>query len=374
MQTVLGCVAAHYGFGKMHKDIKPTYPDAMMYFFIYQICYKMLGGFTKLTFCFLYLRIFNQRWFHKLVIAVATIVALGSLAFTLGTVFQCTPIHRAWDRTISGHCTSNTAFWFSHAAFNSFFDIVVYLMPIPLIRTLKLAKGQKTGLISIFSLGAFVIAASIVRMVMLRGSAETTDPTWGSMEALIWTEIEANTSVVCCCLPALRVPFINLWRWIRGRGRRRDDILPHIMRAQHDSTWDGPHQPTTEVGPTRPAATYQPKSASQSRSGGSRFTTGSKTVDSWYERVLQSLSREKETVIAHSPSQENVVEAENGTASKMDIGAIYKRTDVHVSTTNVQEKSSEPSSEEAMSVERDSEETKGKDRQMSLYDFLNEKT
>lgn len=30
LQTVIGCVAAHYGFGKMHKDIKPTFNDAMM--------------------------------------------------------------------------------------------------------------------------------------------------------------------------------------------------------------------------------------------------------------------------------------------------------------------------------------------------------
>lgn len=330
----------------------------------------MLGGFTKLTFCFLYLRIFNQRWFHQLVITVATVVAAASLAFTFGTIFQCTPVHRAWDRTVPGHCTSNMAFWFSHAAFNSFFDIVVYLLPIPMIRTLKLAKGQKTGLISIFSLGAFVIAASIVRMVMLRSSAKTTDPTWGSMEALIWTEIEANTSVVCCCLPALRVPFINLWRRIRGGGHR-PDTPPQMMRAQHDYTWDGPHQPTTAVGPSRPAPTYQPKDKSQSPSDASR-SLGSKTVDSWYERILQSLSREKEVVIAHNSSQEDMVEAEDGTPSKMEIGAIYKRTDVHVSTT-VEEKQEEAAEEDSSEELKESPEEKGKERQLSLHDFLNEK-
>jgi len=331
----------------------------------------MLGGFTKLTFCFLYLRIFNQRWFHQLVITVATVVAAASLAFTFGTIFQCTPVHRAWDRTIPGHCTSNLAFWFSHAAFNSFFDIVVYLMPIPMIGTLKLAKGQKTGLISIFCLGAFVIAASIARMVMLRSSAKTTDPTWGSMEALIWTEIEANTSVVCCCLPALRVPVINLWRWIRGGGHR-PDTPPQMMRAQHDYAWDGPHQPTTEVGPSRPAPTFQPKNKSQSRSDATQ-SLGSKTVDSWYERILQSLSREKEVVIAHSSSQEDMVEAGNSTTSRLDIGAIYKRTDVHVSTTNVEEKKQEAVEDDFSDEQKDSsEEGKGKERQMSLHDFLNE--
>lgn len=110
----------------------------------------MLGGFTKLTFCFLYLRIFPQKYFNRLIIAIAAIIAVGSLAFTIGTIFQCVPVQKAWNRAMPGNCTNNTGFWYSHAAFNTFMDIVVYILPIPMIRTLKLARGQKTGLISIF--------------------------------------------------------------------------------------------------------------------------------------------------------------------------------------------------------------------------------
>jgi len=127
LQSVLGGISAHYGFGKHLYQIKPTATRALEYFFLYQICYKLLGGFTKLTFCFLYLRIFKQKPFQHLVIVVASIVAAGSLAFALGTVLQCQPVHRAWDRTVPGHCVSNTGFWFAHAAFNTFFDIIVRL-------------------------------------------------------------------------------------------------------------------------------------------------------------------------------------------------------------------------------------------------------
>lgn len=125
IQTIFGGVSAHYGFGKHLGVIKPTYTEALQYFYLYQICYKLLGGFTKLTFCFLYLRIFNQKGFHRVVIAVASIVAVGSLAFALGTVFQCLPVHRAWNHKIPGTCINNTAFWYSHATFNTFWDIVV---------------------------------------------------------------------------------------------------------------------------------------------------------------------------------------------------------------------------------------------------------
>ena len=125
IQTVFGFVAAGYGFGKHREDIMPTYSKALKYFYLYQICYKLLGGFTKLTFCFLYLRIFNQKSFQRLVMTVATIVAAGSLVFAIVTVFQCTPVDRAWDRKVAGHCINNSRFWYSHAAFNTFWDIVV---------------------------------------------------------------------------------------------------------------------------------------------------------------------------------------------------------------------------------------------------------
>jgi hypothetical protein len=94
----------------------------------------------------------------------------------------------------------------------------VYVLPIPLINTLKVTSRTRKGLLSIFALGAFVIAASIVRMVMLKGSAESSDdPTWGSMPALIWTEVEANTSVIVCCLPALRMLSVRVWNGVRGK-------------------------------------------------------------------------------------------------------------------------------------------------------------
>lgn len=94
----------------------------------------------------------------------------------------------------------------------------VYLLPIPLIQTLQMKKQAKAGLIAIFGLGAFTIAASVVRMAMLRNSAKSTqDPTWGSLNGLMWTEIEANTAVICCCLPALKALLSKGLKFVLGK-------------------------------------------------------------------------------------------------------------------------------------------------------------
>ncbi|KXT11774.1 hypothetical protein AC579_1648 [Pseudocercospora musae] len=219
VQTAFGGMAAHYGFGKHRQNITSTFPRAMFYFYLYQILYKILGTFTKLTFCFLYLRLFSAHGkFKQIVWLNIAIILAGGIAFTAVTLWQCHPVTRAWDRTVSGYCINNKAFWYSHSAFNTFMDIVVFVLPIPLIRTLQMAKRTQKGLITLFLLGFFTIIASVVRMALLNSSAESiADPTWGSMPALIWTEIESNTSMICCCIPALRKLAARVWRKATGK-------------------------------------------------------------------------------------------------------------------------------------------------------------
>ncbi|KAK5137846.1 hypothetical protein LTR08_006614 [Meristemomyces frigidus] len=333
IQTVFGGVAAHYGFGKHRKDIMPTYTEALKFFFLYQICYKLLGGFTKLTFCFLYLRIFNQKPFKRLVITVASIVAAGSLAFAIATVFQCTPVHRAWDHRIPGHCTNNSAFWYSHAAFNTFWDIVIYIMPVPLIRSLKLRGGQKTGLVSIFALGAFVIVASIVRMVMLYASADTADPSWGSTVALTWTEIEANTSVIVCCMPALRVPFLNLWRNIQGgQGSTTPISSDRPTDQRYPGAYAGPHRNSAIVA----HSIDKPQKSHQSRDYNSGLHGSEGThASTLYDKMFSSLNTRKQGSQSRNSSQDELARGEAGLLPGMELGAIYKTTDVHITSQNV---------------------------------------
>ncbi len=235
-------------------------------------------------------------------------------------------------------------------------------MPIPLIRTLKLARGQKTGLISIFCLGAFVIAAAVVRMVTLRDSAGSTDPTWGSTIALYWTEIEANTSVICCCLPALRVPFLNIWRRIRDG--KRSQSVNHLIspRQTPRSVWSGPQQsqPTATHDPTKPQHVYQVDSRSNlSASNGVSMPSNSSAGadEKWLGRALYSTRN----VASRSTSQEELSRAEHelpdGLPQRLQLGAIYKTTDLHMSTQTVRPGSA-PAEEQ---------------RQTSLHDVLGEK-
>ncbi|RMX90163.1 hypothetical protein D0869_00303 [Hortaea werneckii] len=387
VMTVFGGMATHYGLGKHRENIVSTFPKAMKYFYLYQICYKLIGAFTKLTFCFLYFRTFNnQKTFHRITYTVMAIVAIGSFAFTIGTVFQCLPVHRAWDQSVRGTCISNMAFWYSHAAFNTFFDIVVYLMPIPLICSLKLRREQKTGVISIFAFGAFVIAASIVRMVELRQSAHTDDLTWGSTIALIWTEVEANTSVIICCLPALRMPLLNLWQRIQGRPiRSRASTMSGnstIGRSARGGAYDGRQHGQWTVNIDGP----EPRKADQDSNQGVRTNITASNVrsdllrqtnsqasrntpeQSWYERVMASMNQHEDfratgNNTSRRSSMDEMSRTEAAIPPRLELNAIYKTTDVHVSTN--------PNASKKKPEEDEESERKTAPRQMNLMEMFN---
>lgn len=139
----------------------------------------------------------------------------------------------------------------------------VFLLPLPIIGGLVKSRRTRIGVFSTFALGAFVIAASIARMIHLKGSASSTaDPTWGSMPALIWTEIEANTAVIVCCCPALRLFVTDMWRKARlFVGQTVSNIDSHKLPSNQNSA---PSRPA----PAHPApGDEQPPRISRTRSG-----------------------------------------------------------------------------------------------------------
>ncbi|MCJ1471736.1 hypothetical protein MMC13_000376 [Lambiella insularis] len=194
------------------------------------IVYKFLIMFTKLSFLILYLRIFPSRRMQLFTKGLIAVVVLWSISYGIATVIQCVPIAKAWNKNIKGGCVNNTIFWYTHAAINTFTDLIIYIMPIPQVLRLQLPFAQKAGLVLIFTTGAFVLFTSIMRMIALGASSKASDPTWGSMTALLWTEVEANTGVIVACLPSLRAPIVAVYRHLFSVPRSQSKNS-HVMKT-----------------------------------------------------------------------------------------------------------------------------------------------
>ncbi|CAI7624536.1 unnamed protein product [Penicillium pancosmium] len=139
-------------------------------------------------------------------IGIGVITSWG-LAYVLVTIFQCKPMASFWDKRIkTPECLDNEAMWMSYSVMNIIFDLIILTLPIKSIRQLRLPKAKKIGLLVIFAMGTFVCVTTIIRTTTLVSSAADKDSTSGPIPATIWSVIEANTGIICTCLPVFKHP------------------------------------------------------------------------------------------------------------------------------------------------------------------------
>lgn len=127
------------------------------------------------------------------------------IATTASSIWQCTPIAAAWDKSIQhAFCISLPKNWYANAGFAISTDLIILCLPMQPIWTSKLPIHQKRALMLVFALGLFVTASSIMRMSTLNFSITSPDMTY-AIASTLWTMIEENVAIICACLPMCRM-------------------------------------------------------------------------------------------------------------------------------------------------------------------------
>ncbi|KAI9710162.1 MAG: hypothetical protein M1820_002964 [Bogoriella megaspora] len=120
-------------------------------------------------------------------------------------IFNCTPIKGFWDKTVSAKCVSFEKYVIGVAVVNITTDVVIWILPIPMIWRLHLKKGQKLLLTFVFLLGLFVWAASFVRLFTSIFILSNPDTTYAYYPGFIWSVVEPSVAVICACLITMNV-------------------------------------------------------------------------------------------------------------------------------------------------------------------------
>jgi hypothetical protein len=192
--------------------------NAMKYFFMAQVSYKVAINLIKCSLLLLYLKIFGGiTWFRRASWALLFCVASYLVASVIVTIFQCKPLGRAFDKTVEGTCIDNTKFWYANAGFSIATDIIILLLPLQPVFMLQITLAQRLGLVAVFTLGIFVVITSCLRITTLDILATTPDQTY-DIANVMWTIIEPNIAVTCACLPILRPFFAKLLPMLRSKG------------------------------------------------------------------------------------------------------------------------------------------------------------
>ncbi|KAH8802593.1 putative PTH11-typeG-protein-coupled receptor [Xylogone sp. PMI_703] len=221
----VACISSailNWGFGHHAKFLTAEQRfHSLLLFFVFQCFVKNTVGITKLSFLFLYLDIFPQKKFRIICWALIVQISAGLVAMSLTTIFQCTPVRFSWDKTIPGECINIKAFWYGQSGWNTLMDVVVLVLPIPVIVKLQMNRQAKLGLLLVFILGMFVCVTSVERLISLNFNATfALDFTWATGTSVIWTQVEATVGVICACAPSLRIPLARFVPFIFGSAKQ----------------------------------------------------------------------------------------------------------------------------------------------------------
>lgn len=137
----------------------------------------------------------------------------------LASVLQCDPVSAAYS--VSAYlsqmypdiprptCFQPQILWAFSAIVNFVTDILILLLPLPIVLSLRsMSRGKKIGAFTISSLGMSTIIASAVRMyilVMWYKDVHTQEK-WGT-DLLIWGQVELNCGILGACAPFMRPLF-----------------------------------------------------------------------------------------------------------------------------------------------------------------------
>jgi len=101
----------------------------------------------------LYLRFFNESIYIRLDYTIMGYVLFYAVCSILVTIFQCVPIPHTWDKSIVGGCINLEAFWYAGAAINVSSDLMIFTLPLPIIRKMNCPRREKIGLFVVFLIG-----------------------------------------------------------------------------------------------------------------------------------------------------------------------------------------------------------------------------
>ncbi|KAJ5822964.1 hypothetical protein N7447_005304 [Penicillium robsamsonii] len=217
----------------------------LKHWYVYQLVYPLSVGMVKFSILAQYYRIFALKQFRIATIGVGLFVFVYTITCIFVNAFEChTKPWRAWDPSFPEGCNNLPKAYFSTAGINILTDVVILIMPLPLLMKLNLRNRRKStdALIAILLTGTFASVASIIRLSALYKYTITKDVSYDAIQILIWSQVEVNVAIISASAPSLRPLFNNTFKgssYARSCGQA----------PCHDASWT-PHDYDAAVSQT----------------------------------------------------------------------------------------------------------------------------
>lgn len=211
------CLGTKYGLGHDNISEKNQVLERKTQF-VYTLLYQPALMATKTSILLFYLSISQNfkvvQWGNW---ATLVVVNIGGLVMTFLVAFQCKPLSATFLANIptTAKCIETYALIYTSAPLNVITDLLILILPMPVLTSLRLPKKQKVILIAVFAVGGLTSIVGIIRIYFFeRGLAKehihvglATDShvhSWNGAISFMWSSVEINAGIICASVPMIK--------------------------------------------------------------------------------------------------------------------------------------------------------------------------
>ena len=210
---------------------------------------------TKTSICLFYLTLSkNQRVFRWTTIWTLIVVNVAGLALTFLNIFQCRPVHAAFDDALieNAQCIDIVTLYLSSAPVNIVTDLAILFLPMPILTGMKLPRNEKIILVATFSFGAFVAVVDVVRIAYLESAAlarlqnngisspttaQQGDYSWIASLSFMWSGVEVHVGIIIACVPGVKPLVTKVFPSLLGTIKKAGDLTGSPFYGPGDAQW-----------------------------------------------------------------------------------------------------------------------------------------
>ncbi|KAK7992985.1 hypothetical protein PG988_001779 [Apiospora saccharicola] len=148
-QTVLSAYSVRLGSGKHIWNIDPSLSEALLMLQDITTAPSVLAvAFSKASAGASLLRLLTYKWQRVLTIFIITSIGLLMSGIMVLTLVQCMPIQKHWNYQVPGTCWDPNIvakFAIGASIWSGVMDIVLAILPMPVILGLQMNKREKLG-------------------------------------------------------------------------------------------------------------------------------------------------------------------------------------------------------------------------------------
>ncbi|PLB53791.1 hypothetical protein P170DRAFT_469276 [Aspergillus steynii IBT 23096] len=169
------------------------------------LLYAPAMGLSKLAIIALYYRFSELRTAWKVtIIGMAIFVTSYLLVIEFLFLFGCRPVAKAWDDEVAGSCVDRTSIFMTGAVASVFTDIILLIIPVPVVARLQMSRRKKAWIFMILLLGSLSVVTSALRIAAIIPLFHSKDQTYLFGKVSLWINVECNLVIICAALPSFR--------------------------------------------------------------------------------------------------------------------------------------------------------------------------